>query len=282
MLSTYYQNATSDSNSRLSKVVMATTVGVLLAIGIIGHANAASAPVSYATTSFTIAEVSMWSPDRTSPTGGYGSVSFGGRNNVLEMNFSHTLASSSNFYKTEGLQRDIPDSDGIKADIYVDSAWAGKTVRAGLWGVGHDATDSISSYPIIEYSTDSTSGWRYWSVDHWVNLVGVAVNQGAWNTLAITHDSITNEFVYRVNGTQVATSPDEDSTRISAAILNSKNYGIADYSAHWSNFAYGNVVAKDACKNEGWKTAFAADGISFKNQGACVSYVASSKNKSQN
>jgi hypothetical protein len=37
------------------------------------------------------------------------------------------------------------------------------------------------------------------------------------------------------------------------------------------------VVAtdKDACKNDGWKTLTASDGSSFKNQGACVSYVAS-------
>lgn len=279
MVTTSYQSTTKDSRNRLSKVVMTIAVAILLGIGIMGKVSAASAPVSYTTTPFTPGEVSMWVPDRTSPTGGYGSVSFGGRGNVLEMNFNHNLASMVAFHQTEGLQKDIPDSDSIKADVYVDSAWTGKTVRAGLWGVGHDATDSISSYPIIEYSTDMTSGWRYWSVDHWVNLVGVTANQGAWNSLSITHDRLTHEFVYRVNGTQVATSPDESSTTIAAAILNSKNFGVADYSAHWSNFAYGNVVAavsnKDDCKGDGWKTALAADGSSFKNQGACVSYVAS-------
>jgi len=31
---------------------------------------------------------------------------------------------------------------------------------------------------------------------------------------------------------------------------------------------------KDQCKNDGWKTVVAADGKSFKNQGDCVSYVA--------
>jgi hypothetical protein len=30
---------------------------------------------------------------------------------------------------------------------------------------------------------------------------------------------------------------------------------------------------KDACKNDGWKTLFRADGSSFKNQGDCVSYT---------
>lgn len=284
MISTYYQGVIKDSNNRLSKLVMATAFTTLLAFGIIGKVGAASAPVSYAIIPFTAGEVAMWTPDRTSPTGGYGSVSFGGRSNVLEMNFNHNLVASDPFYQTEGIQKDIPDSDSIKADVYVDSDWAGKTVRAGLWGVGHDATDAISSYPIIEYSTDTTSGWRYWSVDHWINLPGVAVNQGAWNALAITHDSATHEFVYRVNGAQVATSPDEGSTTIAATIFNSKNYGVVDYSAHWSNFAFGNVVSavtnKNDCKKDGWKTALAANGSNFKNQGACVSYV-SSNGKSQ-
>ena len=35
------------------------------------------------------------------------------------------------------------------------------------------------------------------------------------------------------------------------------------------------ITNKDACKNDGWKTAVAVNGASFKNQGACVSYVAS-------
>lgn len=278
MISSYYQSTTKDSSKRLLNVVLATAASLLLAIGIMGQASAASAPVSYTTTPFTPNEVKTWTPDRTSPTGGFGSVSFGGRGNVLEMNFIGALASQTPFHKTEGLQKNIPYSDSIKADVYVDSAWAGKTVRAGLWGVGHDAIGEISSYPVIEYSTDTASGWRYWTGSQWVNLQGVAVKQGAWNTLSITHDSVTDKFVYRVNGTEVVTSPDEGSTTIAAAILNSKNYGV-DYSAHWSNFSYGNVVAavsnKDDCKGDGWKTALAADGSNFKNQGACVSYVAS-------
>lgn len=284
MTNTYHQSVTKDSTNRLLKAVMTTAAAILLAVGATAQVGAASAPVSYTTTPFTVAEVATWAPDRTSPTGGYGSVSFGGRDNVLELKLNHNLVSSNPFYQTEGLQKDIPDSDSIKADVYVDSTWAGKTVRAGLWGVGHDALDEISSYPVIEYSTDTTNGWRYWRVNRWVNLAGVAVNKGAWNSLAITHDSTTHKFVYSVNGAQVATSPDEGSNTIAAAIINSKNYGLADYAAHWSNFSYGNVVSefsdKDDCKGDGWKTALAYDGSSFKNQGDCVSYVAS-KGKSQ-
>lgn len=38
---------------------------------------------------------------------------------------------------------------------------------------------------------------------------------------------------------------------------------------------YQVATSKDACKDGGWQTLSAANGSSFKNQGACVSYVAS-------
>ena len=39
--------------------------------------------------------------------------------------------------------------------------------------------------------------------------------------------------------------------------------------------SYQVATDKDVCKNSGWQSLSAADGSSFKNQGACVSYIAS-------
>lgn len=39
----------------------------------------------------------------------------------------------------------------------------------------------------------------------------------------------------------------------------------------------GSPLSKDDCKKAGWETLVTADGVSFRNQGACVSYVASGK-----
>lgn len=51
---------------------------------------------------------------------------------------------------------------------------------------------------------------------------------------------------------------------------------LVDFNGTTYNFEPYQVAAdKDACKNDGWKSLSAADGSSFKNQGACVSYVAS-------
>jgi len=51
---------------------------------------------------------------------------------------------------------------------------------------------------------------------------------------------------------------------------------LVDFNGTVYNFEpYVVATDKDACKDDGWKTLRAADGSSFKNQGACVSYVAS-------
>ncbi len=51
---------------------------------------------------------------------------------------------------------------------------------------------------------------------------------------------------------------------------------LVDFNGVTYNFEpYQAATDKDACKDGGWQSLSAADGSSFKNQGACVSYVAS-------
>jgi len=51
---------------------------------------------------------------------------------------------------------------------------------------------------------------------------------------------------------------------------------LVDFNGTTYNFEpFAAVSDKDACKDGGWKTAVDANGNGFKNQGACVSYVAS-------
>lgn len=268
----------------IAAAVLAMGAGLVASIGMVTQVFAASSPVQYTTPTFTHGEVGTWSPDRSVPTGGYESTSYGDRSNVLEMRLDGTMASTNPFLRTEGLRKQIPNSDSVKADVYVDSAWGAQTVRAGLWGIGRDAAE-ITAYPIVEYSTDNNnqpnfpstvSGWRYWDSNHWVSLPNVKVKDG-WNTLAITRDSETGKFVYRINGIVVASVSDEGSTAITDVILNSRNYDV-NYTAHWSNFAYGNVqlgarpTSTNDCKNNNWQSY----GV-YKNQGQCVSSVASKK-----
>ena len=62
-------------------------------------------------------------------------------------------------------------------DLYVDPAWEGKDIRAGLWGVGHDESGERTGFPIIEYHQDTGlgfTGWRVWdsSIGDWVSRPG--------------------------------------------------------------------------------------------------------------
>jgi hypothetical protein len=209
-----------------------------------GVAHAATVQ-SYTDTPFTAAELANWTPDRTTPSGGYSSVSFGGRSDVAELRIDKDLQSTMGaFYHTEGIQRQISASDSIKADLYVDSDWItnSKTVRAGLWGVGKNSVGAIVSYPILEFTTDGFTGWRAWDSPSgtWVSLAA-AYAADNWYTLEVVHNDATNEFDYKLDGTTVYSQDDENSTSLGAVILNSKNYGAAtqSYNVHWSNFATG-------------------------------------------
>ena len=272
------------ATTRLWQIAAAAGFAILAVIMAVVQVNAVSSPVAYTNVALTQQEIDTnWAPDRTTPSGGFSSVTFGGRSNVLQMGINKdnasTLGAPNTFYLTEGLQRQIPLSDSVKADLYVDSDWTtnNKTVRAGLWGVGKDNSNVIQSYPIVEFTTEGFTGWRKWDVDHWVNLPGVPYQTNSWNTLELTHDSDTNTYAVKINGAVVSSITDETSTKLGAVILNSRNYGssAASYTVHWSKLAYGNVLtspqSKDDCKGTSWQT------FGFKNQGLCLQQVNTGK-----
>lgn len=205
----------------------------------------------YNNVAFTTSELANWSPDRTAPSISH-SVSFEDRENVLEMNINTEAQSTKGaFYYTEGLQRDIPASDSVKADVYIDSSWQGNQTRAGLWGIAKSTSGAITAYPIVEFTTATEAGhvgWRTYDsigdTSHWVNLDTPFI-WNSWNTLALTLNKTTHKFDVSINGTVVASnSYNETNASLNAVILNSKNYGTLgqDYSARWSNFGYGAVI----------------------------------------
>jgi hypothetical protein len=202
---------------------------------------------NYTSVDFTTSEVAAWSADRTTPSGGYSSLpSYSGRSNVLELNIDKDKQSNlAAFHHTEGIQRQIPASDSIKADLYVDADWTtnSKTVRAGLWGVGKNAANAISAYPIIEFTTDGFTGWRAYNSNTgaWQNISAATAG---WHTLEITHNKTTNAFDYKINGTTVHSYDDNNSVAINALILNNKNYGASSqsYDVHWDGYSYGQEV----------------------------------------
>lgn len=265
----------------VAATVLAVAAVVVTIMGILGVRTNALGPVSFTSYPFTASEVSNWFPDRTAPSGGHESTSFGARTDVLRMGVDAENASpTTGFYRTEGLQRTL-DSDvlTLRADLYVDSAWLDQDVRAGLWPVLHDSTGAVSSYPVIEFTTmgaDDFTGWRWWDGDigGWTNVELPYVTDG-WNTLSVQLDGTTVSLF--VNNELAGTYESPASVDIGAVILNNFNTAETgnDYNVYWSNFATGvpmvSPVAKDECKKSGWQA------FGFSNQGQCVRYVETGK-----
>lgn len=231
----------------LSAVVLLLGSGSTAVISMLGTANAAP---DTAYTNVDFGSLSL-TPDRQTPSGGY-SVSGG----VLTMNIDNTAANTSGggFYQTEGLQGTIPASQSVEAQLYVDPAWAGKQIRAGLWGIATSGTTAGSAWPIIEYTTVGDGGFTGWRVfdtmnGGWTNLPSVAATSGHWYTLEDAYNQNTDQYDYYVNDAHVFSLPANDGTnsygKLTGVIFNSKNFATNnhadDYSVQWRNFAYGDT-----------------------------------------
>jgi len=214
--------------------------------------------------SFTQAEIDTWTKDRTIPSGGYSSVSFGGRTEVLELNIDTTKQAASVFYRTEGIQKTSHNQDVVSADLYIDSTWIDTPVRAGMWGVAATADNTITSYPIIEFTTqreDGTTGWRIWDVNQWKNI-DTNFTFDTWQNVSLVRKGGTIE--YYIGSERVGKTPAYEADHFSSVIFNSYNYGVGgtDYSVHWH--AGDEIITnKSDCKTSN-------DLLEYKNQGQCV------------
>jgi len=246
------------------------------------HATSTSI-TTHASVPFVLSE---WTPDRTAPSGGASVEDFGARTGTLRMGVDTTKQSTvASFYYYEGLKHDLAGASAVSADLYVASSWSTQKVRAGIWGVGQDSSSAVSAYPIVEYTTDGDGGYHGWRVFNddaggWTLLPGIAANTDGWNKVSIVFNPTTTLFDLYINGQSAGSNVATGSVSLSSVILNNYNYGAAgsNYDVHWSNLTVGageTTSDKNACMNGGWQTATSDKGQSFKNQGACVSYLAS-------
>ncbi|HXV69843.1 MAG TPA: hypothetical protein VEB69_00410 [Acidimicrobiia bacterium] len=267
-------NRRARSDGRKPALAIAVTAIVMFAATSAG----ALGIVSYEETPFTQAEIDHnWVVDRSPPSGGYESVTFEGRTNVLEMRVDpDNRNEDSPFYYTEGLLRQTADATALRADVYIDPAWVGQDVRAGLWGVGHDGASARSAYPIVEYhQEDGSAGWRVWDSDggQWLSHPATT-GHGKWATVEIVLDSEPGQFVMSVDGVS-ATLPVLGSETLGEVIVNMYNFGPGTpaYAMHVSDFAIGHVlpspVEKDDCRKGGY-----AD-FGYTNQGLCIAGIVS-------
>ncbi len=239
--------------------------------------------INYVQQPFTPQYVATWTQDRILPSGGYGSVSFHDRKNVLEMGIDSSKQNPVSFYQYEGLQHALPGVAGVKADLYVDGSWLNNSttpVGVGMWGVGHDQYGNVSAYPIIEFTnagSNNFTGWRTFNdnIGGWINLTNVPYRVNHWNKLELVYDPSTTLFNIYINGVKVGSNQATGSANLGAVIFDNRNFGTpnSNYTVHWSDFAYGTSVAENSarqCMDGGWKSVTTP--VTFKNQGSCVSY----------
>jgi hypothetical protein len=197
------------------------------------------------------------------------------------------------FRRTEGIKTvgEQNFGDRVQVDLYVDSDWADKAVRAGFWVVGDDGEGNrdelfgIIEFVHLEPSTSGESaqgdheGWRFWTSPVGWTDVETPFTYGEWHTLEIELRTVEPQYLFYVNGEQIGEGPGGVNF-IRELFLNSYNYGQDEfpnlsndsYAAHWhvgveDDEPPAEPVVKDDCKQGG----FAAFG--FRNQGQCIRYV---------
>ena len=137
-----------------------------------------------------------------------------GRNNVLLLQAGTDAASrpagqQGRFYNTQGKKTDVNTAGSwlFQSDLYLESSWADQTqgyVRTDIWGTATDDALFLnpSAYPIIGFTNyEGSARFRGWNMNtsSFIDFAG-PVPFGAWTTLGMGFNVVTNTFSYYVNG----------------------------------------------------------------------------------
>lgn len=192
---------------------------------------------------------SGWTVDRYAPAGFSSPVFFNGDNRLQETISSsdgannRAAAYSSSFYDTQGMAHANPAGTIYESiDLYVSTSMLSDPNRvAGIWGVGYDATNSISLYPILELAGGQFQGWDNGSFVSMGLPSGLIGDQ--WVTLAMVLDAATDTVTYSVNGQLATTVSAYGTTNIASTILQVYNTSTGlDRTVYWDNLTTSDVA----------------------------------------
>ena len=205
-------------------------------------------------------EAGAWYIDRYAPAGFVGGASFLSgqrlRHIISEFDGGQFRPSGlqGDFYDTQGRKFDLPNpTKSLEIEVYVPADWETTNRRmAGLWGTGVNTVNAITSYPIIEFTSDlATPRFRGWGPDGWFDIglpAGFAYNQ--WYTLRI--NLLPNgEFLYTIEGgsdpLMAATVgyASANTVHLTNVILQGHNTSDGvNYTIHWDNFSFGSTCSE--------------------------------------
>lgn len=180
--------------------------------------------------------------DRAEPSGGK-SISA----NSLTLTVDSTNASTAGpHHLTEGLQGTLPaGKNSVKADLYIDPSWAGKPVRAGLWGVSSNGTST--GWPIIEFTNAfpgaGHDGLRVWDTNAGTWFPIANPGYGSTVSLEIAINAFTGEYEFYVNNTLAHRYTTDGYNTLQQVIFNNRNSATGNaadnYVVTWTNLQVG-------------------------------------------
>lgn len=199
----------------------------------------------------------VWYTDRYAPAGFESQIMFNGDNRLLQTisaadgGNNRPASFSSPFYNTQGRKYDIDGTYSMSIDLFVDDTWASTGRRmAGFWGTAFDALDTVSGFPIIEFTSTpdgtGTGRFRGWDVVNggWIDLgLPTGFTYDEFYRLTIELDTMSDTFTYKV-GDISFTQGAGGSAEIGNVILQGHNTddGVG-YEIYWDNFTARNGMA---------------------------------------
>ena len=210
----------------------------------------------------------VWYTDRYAPAGFQGGQPAPGGKLALQHSISAADAAGSRppgytsaFYNTQGRKYDLSSGTiSLRTELYIPASWdslsQGAEGRlAGMWGTAFNATDTVSGYPIIEFSNNvdggSANAFRVWTQGGtWENVSGFS-SFDRWYDLAM--DYVNGEFRYFVDGALVYTDSTLTNTTVDLGnvILQGYNAG-NNYDIYWGGVTYSNSPVPEPASIAVW------------------------------
>jgi hypothetical protein len=157
------------------------------------------------------------------------------------------------FYKYEGIKAPLPSgTTSVKANLYVDPAWAGHDVIVGMWGQVEASGTTANcggdgcAWPILEFSNLNDASHTA-TVDVYDTFTGeykavTNVTYGNSVTIEISLNKLAGKISYFLGDTQIYTHSNTDASvaydNLKQIIFNNRNAG-TDYTVTWSNLQFG-------------------------------------------
>ncbi len=204
----------------------------------------------------------VWYTDRYAPAGFTSPVVFNGGNRLKHSINASDYQGTGIFYNTQGRGYDLGTAtNAMEVKLYIPAAWATSNKRmAGLWGVAVDATNAVSGYPIVEFTSDGgVPRFRVWEsngTNNWVDLgLPASFAYDTWVTLKIRLLP-SGEFLLSAGSLTYLThtSAVDASVRLKSVILQGHNYDPSNplvgvtYDIYWDDFTWNDTYAPIACE----------------------------------